>query len=769
MTDQIQAHTPPEIDTPDITSQATSAAGPKAIYQVARHVWSKAGIIRGTGALLRVNQKGGFDCPGCAWPEHEQQRHTFEFCENGAKAVAEEATTALADAAFFAQHTLAALSAQSDYWLGLQGRLAQPMYLPKNATHYQPIGWDQALDLITTHLRALSKPDQAIFYGSGRMSNEAAFLYQLLARCFGTNNLPDSSNMCHESSSVGLKEVIGIGKSTVSLDDFDHADVILIMGQNPGTNHPRMLATLSRAAKRGCYIISVNPLHEAGLDHFKDPKNPLDWITEGTAISSQHVPIRINGDVAFLKGVMKYCCEHGHIDKSFVVSRTAGFEDFHEALRQVSWRDIENASGLTRETITAAATRIAASQRLIVCWAMGLTQHVNAVSNIQEIVNLLLLGGHFGRPGAGVCPVRGHSNVQGDRTMGITVDPDAAFLQLLKQNYKFTPPAARGLDVVSAIHAMHQGKATVFIGLGGNFLSATPDTDYTATALRRCALTVHISTKLNRSHLVTGQEALILPCLGRSEIDQQTGGAQSVTTENSMGYVTLSQGHLAPASSFLRSEVAIVAELGARLLGDTTPVDWRALSGDYAKIRAEIGRVIAGFENANAQLRQHGGFSLPNAVRDQGQFNVAQGKAKFTVHALPEETLLPDQFILMTIRSHDQFNTTIYGLDDRYRGIFNGRRVVFMNATDMQDMGFTAGQRVDITSHFGDERRTVDNFMLVAYNIPRRCLAAYYPETNPLIPIGLVAKKSFTPASKSIVVTLHPSLVEPGSKTEINA
>ena len=753
---------------PDDTATVTSGAPPRAagglgaLAATAAHLNANRALLRGTRALAALNQHQGFDCPGCAWPEPHQHRSDFEFCENGAKAVAWEATSRRADAAFFARHSIAELAARSDHWLGQQGRLTEPLVRRPGDSHYRPIGWEQAFDLLAGELLALPDPDQAVFYTSGRTSNEAAFLYQLFVRLYGTNNLPDCSDMCHESSGVALRETLGVGKGTVQLDDFDLADTIFILGQNPGTNHPRMLTTLQQAARRGCRIVSINPLAEVALSRFRHPQNPLDLLGRGTPIACLHLPVRIGGDIALLKGIAKAMLELERqragsvVDRTFVERHTEGFAELAEHLAAEPWSVLEQESGIDRARMEEAAEIAASSRRLIACWAMGLTQHRHAVAGIQQVVNLLLLGGHFGRPGSGACPVRGHSNVQGDRTMGIFEHVDGPFLDRLEVHFGFRAPRRPGLDTVAAIAALEAGRAGVFIALGGNFLSATPDTERTAAALPRCRLTAHVSTKLNRSHLVTGQQALILPCLGRSERDQQDGGEQFVTVEDSMSLVHRSQGVLDPASPQLRSEVAIVAGLARAVLGPRGGADWTALAGDYDRIRDHIAAVIPGFQDFNARVRSQEGFGLPNAARAR-QFPTASGRARFTVFTTPRTTLADGELVMMTIRSHDQFNTTIYGLDDRYRGIHGGRRVVLVHRDDLATLGVQPGQVVDIESHFQGQVRRVRRFVAVAYDIPRRCAATYFPEANALVPLDSLADKSRTPTSKSVVITLRPA------------
>ncbi|MEE8124843.1 MAG: FdhF/YdeP family oxidoreductase [Nitrospirales bacterium] len=754
-----------------VNAPSTWAGGIPAILTSLKHTTHEMGLFRGGQALLNLNQKEGFDCPGCGWPDPDGDRAITEFCENGVKAVAHEATQKVITEAFFQQWSIEELGKQSDYWLGQQGRLSQPMIKEAGSTRYCPITWEGAFETIAKQVNALEDPNEAIFYTSGRTSNEAAFLYQLFARLYGTNNLPDSSNMCHESSSVGLKEVIGIGKATVTLKDFQLADAIFILGQNPGTNHPRMLATLQKAARRGCQIVSINPLPEAGTTRFIHPQEVTHWLGKGTPLATLFLPVKINGDVPLLKGVMKELLsrEDTHpgtiIDKPFIQQYTEGYESFASALRNMSWEEIVEGSGIPRKDIQRAADIAIQAKSIICTWAMGMTQHKNAVGNVQEIMNFLLLRGNIGRAGAGACPIRGHSNVQGDRTMGITENPAPEFLDRLEKEFHFQPPTQRGLDAVRAIKAMHEGHAKVFIALGGNFFSATPDTLYTAEALSRCRLTVHISTKLNRAHLVTGTEALILPSLGRTDKDIQAGTPQYVSTENTMGIVQTSQGQLKPVSPHLKSEVNIVGHLAKATFknkqGPWEPINWDRLMADYEEIRHLIERVIPGHEEYTTRVRKPGGFYLPNPIRDERKFPTPTGKAHFTVHPMPNITLAPGQLLMMTIRSHDQYNTTIYGLDDRYRGIKAGRHVVFMNQHDMEERSLQQGDVVDLMSHHQGTTRTARHFVVIPYPIPRTCVATYFPEANVLIPIDSVADKSNTPTSKSVIVTIHPTSPTP--------
>ncbi len=764
-----EAQPPIEVEGTRIGAPGKAAAGLTAVYKTMAIGFGEMGVVRGTRMLLEVNKKDGFDCQSCAWPSPDGDRHVAEFCENGAKAVADEATTKRITREFFREHSVSELSARSDHWLGKQGRLTEPMVLRPGAGHYEPISWEEAFTLVAAELKRLPSPNAASFYTSGRTSNEAAFLYQLFVRAFGTNNLPDCSNMCHESSGAALSSVIGIGKGCVTLADFEKADAIFIVGQNPGTNHPRMLTALQAAKRRGCRIVSVNPLPELGLRHFKNPQelsNPLRvpgiLMGKGTEIVDLWLPVRINGDMALFQGIMKEMmaaeeASPGSVfDRPFIENHTSGFDELLAHLRSVPWDRITESCGLTRGQIAEAAGVAMGSKATIACWAMGLTQNRSAVGTIQEIMNFLLLRGDIGRPGAGPCPVRGHSNVQGDRTMGIFEKPSASFLRKLGEVFAFQPPKDHGLDVVDSIKAMHDGRVRVLFCMGGNFLSATPDTEYTAAAIRKCELTAQVATKLNRSHLVTGKTALILPCLGRTEVDSQRSGEQFVTVEDSMGIINPSRGSLDPASEGLLSEPAIVAGLAKAALGATTPVDWDLLAGDYDRIRDCIERVVPGFTDFNRRIRS-GPFYLPNGPRDSRTFATPSKRAVFTRHEIPRDDLEPGQLVMMTIRTHDQFNTTIYGLDDRYRGIFNGRRVIFMNEEDMAERRLVQGQLVDITSHFRGERRSAPSFMVAPFQIPRGCTATYFPEANVLVPVDSVAEVSNTPTSKYVVVTVEPA------------
>ncbi|MFC8405987.1 FdhF/YdeP family oxidoreductase [Streptomyces griseoincarnatus] len=750
----------PVQDAPKVAERKRAAAGLPAIGHTLRMAHQQMGVKRTALTLLSVNQKDGFDCPGCAWPEPEH-RHKAEFCENGAKAVAEEATLRRVTPEFFAAHPVSDLARRSGYWLGQQGRLTHPMYLPEGADHYEPVSWERAFDIVAEELTALSSADEAVFYTSGRTSNEAAFLYQLFARKLGTNNLPDCSNMCHESSGSALSETIGVGKGSVLLDDLYQADLIVVAGQNPGTNHPRMLSALEKAKANGARVVSVNPLPEAGLERFKNPQTPKG-LTAGTTLTDLFLQIRIGGDQALFRLLNKLILDTpGAVDEEFVRGHTHGFEQFTEAARAADWDGTLAATGLTREDVERFLRMVLDSERIVVCWAMGLTQHKHSVPMIREIVNFLLLRGNIGRPGAGVCPVRGHSNVQGDRTMGIFERPAPAFLEALEREFGFAPPREHGYDVVRAIRALRDGEAKVFFAMGGNFVSASPDTKVTEAAMRRARLTVHVSTKLNRSHAVTGARALILPTLGRTERDLQASGEQFVTVEDSMGMVHASRGRLEPASPHLLSEPAIVCRLARRVLGTEDDVPWEEFEKDYATVRDRIARVVPGFEDFNARVAHPGGFALPHAPRDERRFPTATGKANFTAAPVEYPHLPEGRLLLQTLRSHDQYNTTIYGLDDRYRGIRNGRRVVLVNPDDAQALKLADGSYVDLVSEWKDgvERRA-PGFRVVHYPTARGCAAAYYPETNVLVPLDATADVSNTPASKSVVVRLEQSATD---------
>ncbi|MGF6884649.1 molybdopterin-dependent oxidoreductase alpha subunit [Nocardia sp. GAS34] len=749
-----------------VTHEKSYAAGLPAVLVSLRRGWEQMGPVRTARALLKLNQRNGFDCPGCAWPETPGHRKHAEFCENGAKAVAEEATARRVGPEFFAAHSVSELLEKTDYWLGQQGRLTHPLVLRPGQTHYAPLSWDEAFALIATELRGLDSPDEAVFYTSGRTSNEAAFLYQLMIRSFGTNNMPDCSNMCHESSGTALTETIGIGKGSVSVPDLECADLILIAGQNPGTNHPRMLSVLEKAKANGARIIAINPLPEAGLLRFKDPQKVHGVLGSGVAIADDFLQIRIGGDQALFQGLARLVLEAEDrapgsvLDRDFIDSACAGFDEYATHIRQVDLDTVVAATGLTLDRIHRTAEALIASQRTIICWAMGLTQQTHGVATIQDAVNLLLMRGMIGKPGAGVCPVRGHSNVQGDRTMGIWEKMPESFLAALDTEFGITSPREHGWDAVDSIRAMRDGRAHVFMAMGGNFVAATPDTETTEAALRNCSLTVQVSTKLNRSHLVHGRTALILPSLGRTDKDLRGGKKQQVTVEDSMSMVHLSRGGLTPASEHLRSEVAIVCGLAQALFGPDHSVSWTRFADDYDLIRDSIARVIPGFKDFNARVRQPDGFELPHPPRDERRFETVTGRANFTVNAVTWLPVPEGRLILQTMRSHDQYNTTVYGLDDRYRGVKGGRRVLFINPTDLVGLGYDAGDRVDLVSEWcapdgSVEERRAKDFRLVPYPTPVGNVAAYYPETNLLVPLDHVARGSNTPVSKAITIRLE--------------
>ena len=747
----------------------TVAAGVPAVLVSLRRSLTQMGAVRTLRTLAKVNQRDGFDCPGCAWPEEPGGRKLAEFCENGAKAVAEEATRRRVTPEFFARYPVAELAGKPEYWLSQQGRLTHPMVLRPGDEHYRPISWDDAYALIAEHLRALNSPDEALFYTSGRTSNEAAFLYQLLVRSFGTNNLPDCSNMCHESSGTALTDSIGIGKGSVTVRDIEDADLIVIAGQNPGTNHPRMLSVLAKAKANGARIIAVNPLPEAGLIRFKDPQTVRGVLGGGVPLADEFVQIRLGGDMALFRGLARLLLEADDrapgtvVDTDFIAAHCDGFDEYARAARAVSLDTVMEATGIPPDQLRRVAEMMAGSKRTIVCWAMGLTQHTHAVAGIAEITNVLLMRGMMGKPGAGVCPVRGHSNVQGDRTMGIWEQMPEEFHDALDARFGIRTPRRHGYDTVEGIRAMRDGRASVFVAMGGNFASATPDTAVTEAALRTCALTVQVSTKLNRSHCVTGRTALILPTLGRTDRDIVDGRKQVVSVEDSMSIVHLSRGGLEPPGAEVRSEVAIICQLARALLGPGHPVPWERFASDYDTIRDEIAAVVPGCEDYNTRVRAPDGFALPHPPRDSREFPTATGRASLVTYPLRWVEVPPGRLILQTLRSHDQYNTTIYGLDDRYRGVSGGRRVVLVNPEDIDRFGLSDGDHVDLVSEFTgpdgvvSERRAED-FLVVAYPTPVGNAAAYYPETNALVALDHVADRSNTPVSKAVVIRLEPRL-----------
>ena len=736
------------------------AAGPTAVAVSMKRSLDHMGVRRTAQTLLKLNQAEGFDCMSCAWPDPDPgHRHTAEFCENGAKAVAEEATRDRATPEFFAEHSIAELDAHTEHWLGQQGRITHPMVKRPGGTHYEPIEWDEAFDLIGTELRSLASPDEATFYTSGRTSNEAAFAYQLFVRAFGTNNLPDCSNMCHESTSIALQESIGIGKASVTLDDVHTASVIVIAGQNPGTNHPRMLSALEIAKQNGAKIISINPLREAGLVRFKNPQKAKGVIGRGTAMADLHLPVKVNGDLALFQAIGALLVEWDALDHEFIDTYATGFDEWRDHVRAVDWDQVVEVTGLSRDLITEAAELLRGSTRTVYCWAMGLTQHRNGVATIKEVVNVALAQGNIGREGAGLLPVRGHSNVQGDRTMGIWERPPAHFLDALQEEFGFDPPREDGLDVVDSLRGMRDGKVHFFMGLGGNFVQAVSDTDIAIPAMRKVRMTVQVSTKLNRSHLVCGETALILPTKGRTEKDIQASGPQWISVEDSTCSVHASRGPLEPASPQLRSEVDIVTSIAEATLGDRYGLQWKAMRDDYRVIRRHIAKVVPGCEDYEVNVRKPGGMIMPHPPRDTRTFATRSGKAEFVASPI-EVVHVPDGHVLLqTLRSHDQYNTTIYGLSDRYRGIEGGRKVVFVHPDDIAAFGLRDGDLVDITTRWeGDDVvRRVHGFRVVGYDTPRGSAAAYYPETNPLVPLDSTAIGSNTPTSKSVVVSLTPA------------
>jgi molybdopterin-dependent oxidoreductase alpha subunit len=741
-----------------------TAAGISGVISAGKKVIAEAGLFRGFTALQSLNKAGGFDCPSCAWPDPDDERSIFgEYCENGARAVADEATSKKLTAEFFQKHSVHELASLSDFEIGKKGRIAQPLYLPEGKSHYQAISWDDAFKKIGDELNSLASPDEAVFYTSGRTSNEAAFLYQLFVREFGTNNLPDCSNMCHESSGVALTESLGSGKGSATLDDLYEAEVIMILGQNPGTNHPRMLSALQKAKSNGAKIISINPLPETGLMGFDNPQQIKGLFGKTSQLTDVFLQIKINSDMALLQAIEYLLISEDEkdpgrvLDKDFIEKNTEGFGKFIEHIRNKNPDQLVKATGIDLSVINEAVNILKDKKKIVVCWAMGLTQHKNAVDTIKEIVNLLLLKGSIGKKGTGTFPVRGHSNVQGDRTMGIYEAPSMDFLNRLEKSFGFKPPAEKGLDTVESIKAMHKGKVKIFFAMGGNFLSATPDTEFTAEALRKCKLTVQVSTKLNRSHLIHGEEAIILPCLGRSDKDMTGISEQFVSCENSTGVVQSSKGVLEPVSKDLLSEPEIVCRLAMSALGSKSKVNWNKYTEHYDNIRNDIEQTIPGFENYNERIRKSGGFYLPHCNREN-RFDTPAKKAMFNISNYKDPELKKDELVMMTIRSHDQFNTTIYGLDDRYRGIYNERRVVMMNQNDIKGRGMKDGDIVDLYNFDGGKERVARKFIIVEYPIPEGCVATYFPEANVLVPITSVAEKSNTPASKQVVVKIVLSI-----------
>ena len=759
MRDEISPLTPLEEKPPKLSPPKNSAAGIPAVVSTMKYGLTNMGVINSISKLSKVNDFHGFDCPGCAWPDPDDHRSFAEFCENGAKAVSDEATKSRVDSNFWSKWSISELSQKSDFWLNSQGRLTEPMIIRQDSNYYQPISWEDAFDVIADNIVSLENPDEAIFYTSGRTSNEAAFLWQLLARRIGTNNLPDCSNMCHESSGVALSESIGIGKGTVTLDDFNSADLIIVVGQNPGTNHPRMLTALRDAKKKGASIISVNPLVETGMKKFKHPQNPVEMLGFGSSIADKHLRVNINSDQALFRAFSKSIIESDNIDEDFIDKYTNGFENFRKIAIESRYEEISEITGIPLQEILEISQKVSKSKSTIVCWAMGITQHKNSVATIQEIVNFLLLGGNIGRKGAGVCPVRGHSNVQGDRTVGINHKPSPEFINNLERSTGIRSPEKHGFDSVEAVKAMEKGDAKVFLAMGGNFLSAMSDTNRTSAALSNCNLTVHISTKPNRSHLITGKTGIILPCLGRTEEDiSSSNGRQFVTVENSMGVVHSSTGTFKPASNLLKSEPAIVSGIGGAIESrlERSGIPWQNLSEDYDLIRNLIEKTIPGFDEYNVRIKSKSGFYLPNPPRDSRTFPTENGYANFVSNDI-SFAKSSNKFMMMTIRSHDQYNTTIYGLDDRYRGISKGRRVILMNKNDISKCNLSKGELVDLSSEMNSGTVLSLDWFVVPYDIPEGNVATYFPESNCLIPLDSVAEKSNTPTSKSVPIGITKS------------
>jgi molybdopterin-dependent oxidoreductase alpha subunit len=769
--ESIPAQNPEHLSELEISDAKNWAAGLPAVMAAFNDILEETGPVRGFKGLFKMNQKGGFDCSSCAWPDEDGHRSKIAaYCENGAKALAEEATTKKLAADFFAKNSVADLAKLSDMEIGKKGRIALPVYLPKNGTHFEPISWEDAFSKVARTLNDLNSPDEAAFYTSGRLSNEASFMYQLFVREFGTNNMPDCSNMCHESSGVALLDTIGIGKGTVTMEDFEQTDIILLMGINPATNMPRMLDSLEKAKGKGAKIIAINPLLEAGLIGFNDPQKVKGLVgsllnKSSIKIADLYLQIRINGDMAVIQAIEKILFKAemenpGTVfDQSFIKENTIGYEGLTAHLDQYSLEELADAAGIPIKQLVAAAEMMKDKKRIIICWAMGVTQQKNGVDTIKEMVNLILLKGALGKPGSGLCPVRGHSNVQGNRTMMIWEQPPSWYLDKLKQVFGFEPPRKHGVDVVECIKGIHAGKIKVFFAMGGNFLSATPDTNYTAEAMRKLTLTVNVSTKLNRTHLVHGEEAIIFPTLARSDKDMIDGKDQFVSCENSMGIVQMSKGVLKPVSKDLKNETEIICEVAKATIGERTKVDWNRYAKSYDAIRDLIEQFIPGFEQYNDRVREPGGFYLPNAPRS-GKFGTELfgNKMPFSICRIPELKMEPDDFMMASVRSHDQFNTTIYGLEDRYRGIHGERRVIFMNEKDIVKAGFQAGEKVDLFNYYGGVERAARLFLIVPYAIPERCTVTYYPETNVLVPINSVAEKSNTPTSKLILIKIKKHL-----------
>ncbi|MDI7864229.1 FdhF/YdeP family oxidoreductase [Rhizobiaceae bacterium n13] len=748
------------------------AGGWGALKAVAVTLAHQQVVAQGTLTLLKANQPEGFDCPGCAWPD---PKHTssFEFCENGAKAITWESTAKRASPDFFANHTVSELWNWIDHKLEDVGRLTSPMRYNSATDRYEPIEWEEAFSVIAAELNKLDNPNKAEFYTSGRASNEAAFLFQLLVRAYGTNNFPDCSNMCHEATSVGLPQSIGVGKGTVTLEDFDYADAIFSFGHNPGTNHPRMMTTLHNASRRGVPIIAFNPLKERALERFAAPQNPIEMVTlSSTPIASAYHQVRTGGDLAALKGMMKAIFERdaadiaaggsGVLDRAFIAEHTVGFDALRADVETTSWDQIVTVSGLTKDALESAADVYINAKNVIVCYGMGITQHANGTGNVQQIANLLMLRGNLGRQGAGIAPIRGHSNVQGDRTVGITEIPNKALLDGMERAFGFRPTAEKGHNAIEAIEAIIAGESRALICLGGNLAVAMSDPEATWEGMRKLDLAVHIATKLNRSHLITAKTSIVLPCLGRTDLDTQASGPQAVTVEDSMSMVHASRGFLKPPSDALKSEPAIIAGIAKATLGDRYGIDWDGLIADYDRIRDKIEEVFPDFFEFNKRVRVRGGFRLdvPASFR---RWNTKSGKANFLLApGLDEDPLLksPDALVLTTIRSHDQYNTTVYGLDDRYRGVFGRRDVIFINKEELARRGLKDGDLIDIRGLVGTGEGThiVRGFTAVEYNIPNGSIAGYYPEMNAVLSLSHYDRQSGTPSYKGVPVMVSAAM-----------
>ncbi|WP_207343352.1 FdhF/YdeP family oxidoreductase [Arthrobacter sp. E3] len=756
---------PPVQDESDAELQVSepkrSAGGlPSLQYSMPQAV-AEMGVMRSAKTLLAMNQKDGFDCMSCAWPD-PPERKTAEFCENGAKAVTWEAGLLTIGRDFWENNSVSSLRSRSEYWLGQQGRLVEPMYKPAGSDHYQPISWENAFRIVARELNGLDSPDEATFYTSGRTSNETAFQYQLFARAFGTNNLPDCSNMCHESTGKAMEETIGIGKSAIAYEDFEKSDLIIIMGQNPGTCHPRMLTALEEAKEAGSTIVAINPLPEAGLINFKNPQRPRGLVGKGTDLADQFLQIRLAGDMALMQAVAKrvFAAEAAApgavLDHAFLEEHCQGLEEYRAHIENVDEKAVREATGLRTAEIDELASRYLKADKVIVTWAMGLTQHKKAVPTIKEVINLLLLRGNIGKPGAGPSPIRGHSNVQGDRTMGIWEQMPDHFLDALGKEFNFDPPRVHGFDAVQSIRAMRDGKLKVLFAMGGNLVGAISDTAVAEAALQKLKLTVQVSTKLNRSHAFVGDQALILPTLGRTEIDRQATGEQFVTVEDTVCAVHASSGKVEPVAVGILSEMAIVSHLARAVLGKNHPIDWAGFEANYDTIREHISHVVPGCSDYNAKVRQWGGFVLPHPPRDSRTFPTPTGKAMFSVGELETVQVPKGRLLLQTVRSHDQFNTTMYSLNDRYRGVKKGRQVLFVNPSDLVELGIPNGSYVDIHSESADGvDRVLRQQRIISFPTARGCVAAYFPEANVLVALDDTAEGSNTPVSKSVVVRLE--------------